>query len=201
VVIYAFNSFASFWRPTLEIDTAEPLDPSTLPSVAHQPLGAHRLHTIDRQVPNLTVYEHPLRHDTYEFRVQTLSDIVVPSATKSLRRVLGLKRQITTTTRDTVLCCFRLDLSAPDPVWCSLRTVVLRERVRRTRLTFAGYCLDSAWGWNRVVDGLVQRKHEEDVGPRGITMSSGRGTAVYLAPYSHAVVFKKPDSLTISYYL
>jgi hypothetical protein len=198
LAVYSFTSFDSFWKPTRNISTVDPLDPSTLLSIAHERLCPYRLDTMAwPHLPAFTVYKNPLRHDTYEFRVQARRDILVPSVPNFLRRALG---QLMTTRRDTVLFCFCLDLSALDPVWRSLRTVPLRRCQRNMGLTFARYCFDSDWGKNIVIDGLVQRE-QEDAGRREITLSLRGGAAVYLAPYSHAVVFEKPDSLTISYYL
>jgi hypothetical protein len=191
LAVRSFISFDSFWQPTGYIRIGDPLDASTLLSIAHKRLGPYPSDTITWQPPALTVYENPLRHKTYEFRVQTRRDIVVPSAPNFLRRALGLKQQSKTTRRDIVSCCFCLDLSALNSVWRSLKTVPLRRRQWNTRLTIAQYCLEGDWRRNRVIDGLARREQEADAGRRKITLSLQGGIAVYLAPYSHAVVFKK----------
>ncbi|KAJ7441979.1 hypothetical protein FB451DRAFT_1569081 [Mycena latifolia] len=191
--IYRLASFSLVWRPISAINLHDVVcGPEVTPFICE------RLDVFEAR--DLTVYESPLRRDTFEFRVH----VPIRYPTRSIVRfLLPRKFRPEGFSRIPALLSYSFDLSGPSPVWRLRSREQIQFRVWEAKLSFSRYCVAGSYN-TQVIDGLVERENvEENGGARMLDTQdrAGMGRIRYLSPYSSAVVSSTAYSLTIYYHL
>ncbi|KAJ7481350.1 hypothetical protein B0H11DRAFT_2280250 [Mycena galericulata] len=209
LLIYAFSSFASFWRPIAGMSFWDRIYGRELSPVVRQPLEFGGIPVRDAQSINLRALESPIRRGMYKILLHSTDHIPGPPPTRSITgfirsRLGGTQPPPPPKVKRAVLFSYTLDLSDGDDAhrgWRFLSSVSANSRFQSMNLTFSRYCADlSARSISMVIDTLMTRDGVEWHGQRTVLPYRRECKDIFLAPYSGAVAVLKATSLTITYY-
>ncbi|KAJ7437928.1 hypothetical protein B0H11DRAFT_2106207, partial [Mycena galericulata] len=206
LLIYAFSSFASFWRPIAGMSFWDRVYGRELSPVVRQPLEFGGIPVRNTQLVNLRALESPIRRGMYKILLHSIDYIPGPptptrSITSFIRSRLGGTQPPPPKVKRVLLFSYTLDLSAVDDSrygWRFLSSVPADDRVQSINLTFSRYCLDRSFPM--VIDALITRDGvEERLGQRVLVPYGRECKDIFLSPYSGAVAVLTATSLTITY--
>ncbi|KAJ7441452.1 hypothetical protein B0H11DRAFT_2095936 [Mycena galericulata] len=213
LLIYAFSSFAPFWRPIAGVSFWDRICGRELSPVVRQPLEFGRIPVRDTQSINLRALESPIRRGMYKIMLHSIHHIPGPPPTRSITsfirsRLGGTPPPPPTKVKRAVLFSYTLDLSDVDDShrgWRFLSSVSANDRFHSiNHLTFSRYCADRlSRSFSKVMDALITRdgvKHPHVNEQRVVLPYRRECKDIFLSPYSGAVAILTATSLTITYY-